>query len=74
MYRLGRNARFVKNVQVGQNIVISGRIQSRKYNKKLPDDTMEIRTAYELSVGKIMFDRCLTESAFTLDDKEKEDE
>ena len=70
----GRNARFVKNVQVGQNIVISGRIQSRKYNKKLPDDTMEIRTAYELSVGKIMFDRCLTESAFTLDDKDEEDE
>ncbi len=67
----GRNARFVKNVQVGQNIVISGRIQSRKYNKKLPDDTMEIRTAYELSVGKIMFDRCLNESAFTVDDRDE---
>ncbi|MFR6640279.1 MAG: single-stranded DNA-binding protein [Christensenellales bacterium] len=29
----GRNARFVRNIEVGQNIRITGRIQSRKYNK-----------------------------------------
>ena len=31
----GRNARFVRNIEVGQNIRITGRIQSRKYNKKI---------------------------------------
>lgn len=41
----GRNARFVKNIKVGQNIIISGRIQSRNYNKKLQDGTTEVRTA-----------------------------
>ncbi len=59
----GRNARFVKNIGVGQNIIISGRIQSRNYNKKLADDTIEVRTAYELSVGKITFDRAAEETA-----------
>lgn len=69
----GRNARFVKNIKVGQNIIISGRIQSRNYNKKLPDGTTEVRTAYELSVGKIMYDRSMEETAFALD-KDGEDE
>lgn len=50
----GRNARFVKNITVGQNIRIMGRIQSRNYNKKLSDDSVEVRTAYELSVSKII--------------------
>ena len=33
----GRNARFVKNLQVGDKIALSGRIQSREYQKKLSD-------------------------------------
>lgn len=53
----GRNARFVKNIDVGQNIVITGRIQSRKYNKRLSEDEIEERVAYELSVNKISYDR-----------------
>ena len=69
----GRNARFVQNIKVGQNIIISGRIQSRNDNKTLPDGTTEVRTAYELSVGKIMFDRSMEETAFALD-KDSEDE
>ncbi len=52
----GRNARFVKNITVGENIIVTGRIQSRNYNKRLADDSIEVRTAYELSVSKIMLD------------------
>lgn len=49
----GRNARFVKDITVGQKVQIVGRIQSREYQKRLTDDTMETRVAYEISVNKI---------------------
>lgn len=49
----GRNARFVKNLAVGDRIAISGRIQSREYQKKLNDTDMRIMTAYEVSVSKL---------------------
>ncbi len=49
----GRNARFVRCVEVGRNVRVVGRIQSRKYNKRLEGDEVEERTAYELSVNKI---------------------
>jgi len=49
----GRNARFVKEVDTGQKISIAGRIQSREYNKRIDDETVETRVAYELSINKI---------------------
>lgn len=49
----GRNARFVREIQVGQKISISGRIQSRDYVKRLDNGEQETRTAYELSINKI---------------------
>ena len=49
----GRNARFVKNLAVGDRIAISGRIQSREYQKKLNDTDMRVMTAYEVSVSKL---------------------
>lgn len=49
----GRNAKYCENLEVGRNIKISGRIQSRKYEKKYPDGTSEIRNAYEVSVNKL---------------------
>ena len=52
----GRNARFVQNAEVGQKVYISGRIQSRDYQKKLSDDEVETRVAYEISVSKIAKD------------------
>jgi single-stranded DNA-binding protein len=52
----GRNARFARDLEVGKNVLIVGRIQSRQYNKRLDDDTVEIRTAYELSVNKLMLE------------------
>ena len=49
----GRNARFVKNLNVGDRIAISGRIQSREYQKKLSETEIRTMTAYEVSVSKL---------------------
>ena len=49
----GRNARFIKDADVGAKIFISGRIQSRDYQKKKEDGSIEDKTAYEVSVNKI---------------------
>ena len=49
----GRNARFVKNLTVGDKIAISGRIQSREYQKKLSEVDVRTMTAYEVSVSKL---------------------
>ena len=49
----GRNARFVKNLCVGDKIAISGRIQSREYQKKFSDTDVRTMTAYEVSVSKL---------------------
>ena len=67
----GRNARFVRHIEVGQNIRIAGRIQSRKYNKKLDGDVIEERTAYELSVNKISCSSALNETAATAEEGEE---
>lgn len=49
----GRNARFVKDLPVGTKLNIEGRIQSRDYQKKLSDDEIVNKTAYEISISKI---------------------
>ncbi len=49
----GRNARFAKNLAVGEKIAISGRIQSREYQKRLSDDDVRVLTAYEVSISKL---------------------
>ena len=49
----GRNARFSESFDVGERIKVCGRIQSRNYLKRIDEDEMEIRTAYEVSVGKV---------------------
>ena len=52
----GRNARFVKNMQVGEKLTVTGRVQSRTYVKNLSPDEAEERVAYEVSVSKIITD------------------
>ncbi len=47
----GRNARFCQNVEVGTEVKITGRIQSRRYEKKFEDGTSQERVAYEVSVS-----------------------
>ena len=49
----GRNARFAKNLAVGEKIAVSGRIQSREYQKKITDDDIKTLTAYEVSISKL---------------------
>lgn len=49
----GRNARFAKNLGVGEKIAIAGRIQSREYQKRLSDEEIKILTAYEVSISKL---------------------
>lgn len=48
----GRNAKYCQSLEVGTPIHIEGRLQSREYQKKLDDDTVITRTAYEVSVSK----------------------
>lgn len=48
----GRNARFVKDLQVGEKLEICGRVQSRNYQKKTGDDVVT-KTAYEISINTI---------------------
>ena len=50
----GGLAKFVNRLKVGSYISIIGRIQSRQYNKKLDNDEYEVRTAYEVSIGKLV--------------------
>lgn len=59
----GRNARFAKNLAVGEKVAISGRIQSREYQKRAEDDEIKIFTAYEVSISKL----CAYESAENFD-------
>ena len=49
----GRNARYASTFQVGARCAIWGRIQSREYMKKLSEEEVEKRVAYEVSVSKI---------------------
>lgn len=49
----GRNALKVSKMEVGEELKLVGRFQSREYKKWLEDGTEEIRTAYELSVSRM---------------------
>ena len=49
----GRNARFAGGFNVGERCEIWGRIQSREYMKKIGEDQLEKRIAYEVSVSKL---------------------
>ncbi len=49
----GRNARFCQNLEVGTEVKVVGRVQSRAYEKKHEDGTIENRVAYEVSVGSL---------------------
>lgn len=49
----GRNARFAGTFEIGDNIRVWGRIQSRTYQKKISEDEVEERIAYEISVSKM---------------------
>ena len=49
----GRNAKFAECLNVGDNVVIKGRIQSREYQKRLSETEVESKTAFEVSVSRL---------------------
>lgn len=49
----GRNAKFTGSLDVGTNIKLWGRIQSRDYKKKISEDEFAEKTAFEVSVTKL---------------------
>ena len=49
----GRNARFCQNLEVGTEVKIVGRIQSRNYEKKYENGEVIKRVAYEVSIGSL---------------------
>ena len=49
----GRNARFCQNLEVGSQVKVVGRVQSRTYEKKYEDGTVQTRIAYEVSIGSL---------------------
>ena len=49
----GRNARFCQNMEVGTEVKITGRVQSRTYEKKYEDGKVETRVAYEVSIASM---------------------
>jgi len=48
----GRNAKYCEHLETGTTVKEVGRVQSREYEKKHEDGTVENRVAYEVSVSK----------------------
>jgi single-stranded DNA-binding protein len=49
----GRNSRFSETLKVGDNIRIWGRLQSREYQKKVSEEEVLKKIAYEVSISKM---------------------
>ena len=55
----GRNARYCQDLAVGTKMTLNGRIQSRSYQKNLPDGTVTEKTAYEVSVSRFCIENVI---------------
>ena len=49
----GRNARYCSKMEVGTEVKVIGRVQSRAYEKKHDDGTVEQKVAYEVSISNL---------------------
>ncbi len=58
----GRNARYVRNLEIGKKVNLVGRIQSREYQKKTDDGEVVTKIAYEVSINKITDGEILSEN------------
>ncbi len=66
----GRNAKYAESLDIGDNIIVRGRIQSREYQKKISETEVETKTAYEVSVSRLeMVDKKVIDESF-YDDEE----
>ena len=67
----GRNAKFCETVPVGSEIRVIGRVQSREYEKKHEDGSVEKRIAYEVSVSSLeVIDKNTDENEEDMENKE----
>lgn len=66
----GRNARFVRDLGVGEKLEVQGRIQSRKYQKRIDENTSETKVAYEISLSSVM----IVDGDYALDENIDESE
>ena len=67
----GRNARFCQNLEVGTQVKVVGRVQSRTYEKKHEDGSVETRVAYEVSIGSLeVVEEKETENEVEVENKE----
>lgn len=58
----GRNARYSESLNVGDNLKIWGRVQSRTYQKTLETGEVITKVAYEVSISKM--EKCKNEDKF----------
>ena len=49
----GRNSRFCQTLEVGDNIKVWGRLQSREYQNKVSENEVIKKIAYEVSISKM---------------------
>lgn len=49
----GERAQATCRLRVGERVVLTGRMQSREYIKRIPGEPDQVRTAYEVSVSRI---------------------
>lgn len=49
----GKDAEFVNTLKVGDYINLEGRVQSREYDKRLPDGRVEKRMTWEVSASSV---------------------
>lgn len=66
----GRNARFCSKMGVGTEVKVIGRVQSRTYEKKHEDGTVEPKVAYEVSISNL---EVVEENGNELEESESED-
>lgn len=52
----GRNAKYIKDAGIGTKVELVGRIQSREYQKRINDEEIQNKTAYEISISKIILE------------------
>ncbi|MDP4088109.1 MAG: single-stranded DNA-binding protein [Bacillota bacterium] len=68
----GRNSRFCQTLTVGDNIRIWGRLQSREYQKRISDEEVIKKVAYEVSISKM--ERISKENGVTSSEEESEEQ
>lgn len=66
----GRNAGYSAELNVGTEISLEGRIQSRTYQKKIDEETFEEKTAYEVSIRTFKVEDLINEEGEDINEQE----